>query len=152
MNGNEGSAHIAMFLSILQNSFVAQANFYQASCSSKFTCFTKYGLPTKPYYALLAFKQLYDLGNQVGAEFSKELSDVSVIAAANQDRGRILVSNFNNPEEEYKISIDGNFSKIVSVKVINRQLDLMPLNLKSAKLSALKFKIPKHTVVLIEVN
>jgi len=50
------------------------------------------------------------------------------------------------------ININVNFSKIVSVKVINKQLDLMPLNLKSEKFSALKFKIPKHTVVLIEVN
>ena len=148
----EGAAHVAMFLSLLQDTFVSQANFYQASPEGRFSCFDKYCMPEKNYYALLAFKNLYDLGNQVEASFEKALVDASVLAAADEKTGRILISNLNNPEEEYYIKITGSFKKLVSVKVINKNLDLMPLNIKPKGLSGLKFKIPKHTVALIEVE
>lgn len=152
INSSEGASHVAMFLSLLQNSYVEQANYYQASPEGRFSCFTKFCLPEKSYYALMAFKNLYDLGTQVEAVFSKDMEDASVLAAANDSMGRILISNFNNDEKEFTVVLSGKCSTITAVRVINRQMDLMPLNIKTLKGKSHKFKIPKHTVVLIDVK
>lgn len=151
MISEEGASHVAMFMSLLQNTFITQANYYQASPEGKYSCFDKYCMPEKPYFALLAFKQIYDLGMQVEAEFNHKMVDASVIASANEETGRILISNLNNSECEYTLNIEGNLKTIESVRVINKKLDLMPLNIKPTTGSIHKFKIPKHTVVLIEI-
>jgi hypothetical protein len=151
MVSEEGASHVAMFLSLLQDSFIYQANFYQASPEGRFSCFNKYCMPEKNYYALLAFRELYELGYQAEAAFERPLADASVLAAADGKSGRILISNLNNGEEEFSIKIKGNFKKLKSVRVINKNLDLMPLKLKNLKGPIFNFRIPKHTVVLIDV-
>ena len=148
----EGASHVVMFMSLLQDTFVYQANYYQASPEGRYSCFDKYCMPLKPFYALLAFKKIYDLGMQVESSFSIEMVDASVIASADDSMGRILISNLNNDESEYKIKVSGKFKTIESVKVINKQLDLLPLSINKAYASEFKFKIPKHTVVLIELK
>ena len=79
------------------------------------------------------------------------MTDGSAIAAIDGTTGKILISNFNNEEDEYMIIFKGRSSKLKDVKVINDKLSLGSLKIPSYKKYRYKFRIPKHTVVLIEV-
>jgi len=148
----EGAAHTAMFLGLLQDSFVEEANYYAMHVDGLFSCFSKYGVPEKPFFSLVAFKHIYDLGNQIVVNGNETLSESYCVASGNEGRCRILISNLKNDDSHFKIKIQGfDYSK-ASLRIIDDVSDLDSGCLNESDPGIFELQVPLGTVVLIEVS
>lgn len=150
MISEEGAAHTAMFLAMLQDSFVDQANYYCVNTDSLFSCFSKIGLPEKPFYSLLAFRELYELGNQIEIEGVEALDEAYAVAASNGTLCKMLFSNLNSSETDFLIRARTYKANTLKVRLINGNLSLEPYNEFIVIEDGFHFRIPVHTVALIE--
>ena len=152
MYSSEGASHIAMFIAILQDSFVYQANYFCVNTDNRFSCFSKIGLPEKPFYSLIAYKELYDLGNQVEVCGNDLLDEAYAIAASDGEKCKILLANFKCSDDDFNINIAIEEHQSLNIRLINDELSLESSNDYSFANHCLRMKIPEHTTVVIEFD
>ena len=148
-------AYIASVLSVLQDSPVDIANYYDAQPMMKWWCGLFDGTtPKKGFYAMKAFNLLYRLGNQVKAYMDKGLYGC---AAKNNDEGRILLSNYHNGAERVAIEISGfsnNPGTSVTVYAIDADHNLEPVRTETITGTdfTLFMNLRENTVLYVELT
>ena len=102
----EGAAFCATVLVKLQDSPLDVANFYSAD-TSPWSMFGQFGVPTKVYYAFLAFQELTKTPNRVSCEGLPAGSLLTLCAGISADRQSavLLVSNFKAGSQELAVAL-----------------------------------------------
>ncbi|MCB1097337.1 MAG: family 43 glycosylhydrolase [Verrucomicrobiae bacterium] len=93
IHGSEGAAFTASVLTNLQESPVVAANYY-AFTHHGFGLFGANGVPHKPYYAMLAFRRMFETPRRVAASGS-EPESMTVLAGLSEENNelRVLIGN-----------------------------------------------------------
>ena len=152
MTDSEGAAHVAMFMAMLQDSFVSQANYYCVNTDSLFSCFSKIGLPEKPYYSLVAFNELYKLGNQILLEGNECLDEAYAIAASDGCNVMILISNLKCRDEEFTLVVPEIQKFNLSLKRIDINHDLSESDDFKITPRGIVLDVPGSSVALIDLR
>ena len=105
----KGAALAAAVLCVLQDTSVEIANYYDAQCYSSYNGL--FGIDEmnklirlKAYYAMLAFGQLYRLGNNVFTECDAGIYGCAAIKGA---EAAVLIVNYNDREEQIRVDLSG---------------------------------------------
>ena len=122
MAGAPGAAFIASALIELQDAPLDVANLFHGELGA-FGLFNEFGVPQKNYYALLAFRGLLDAPHRVKATggIPGQLA-VSAGLNATKTEARVLISNFNHPQSELRLQLDGlpwTGDTIVELRVVD---------------------------------
>ena len=107
--GAKGAAFNAAAMAVCQNTPLDMLMYYDARPSAFNGLFEFYTLrPLKGYWPFYIFADLYELKNQVKGE--SDDPDVYVVASANEENARIMISYFaendESPEKEVSLSVD----------------------------------------------
>ena len=102
----EHGANVAAMMLGMQNSDVDMCMFYDARLQGSVYAGLFHPLtltPTQAYYALVAFNELYKLGNQVSLEIKADTKMLYAIAATDGERNAIVISNVSGKAQELDI-------------------------------------------------
>ncbi len=138
IQGYKGAAFDAAFLSSIQYSNVAIANYYDSQMKFESVWCGLFGVdehgrrnggatlcvPKKPYYAFYSFNKLYQLENQVA--FTSDDKRIYGVAASNGEKGGFMISSFTDIDEtlerkSIEINIKGLEGKKATVYLTNEQ-------------------------------
>lgn len=108
----------------------------------------------KTYYVFKAFNELYKIGKEVYCETG--LKDIYVVAAANNNKAAIMISNISQKAYEVMLDVSGMESevKIINYTLIDEKHDYETVLSEevSSLLYSKKLNIPKESVYLIEIK
>jgi hypothetical protein len=122
--GPECAAMAASGLIALQDVPIDMTNFYEAA-NGIFGLFELSGVPGKPYYAFVAFRDLLDLTpERVHVEGSDPDNGLALLAgrAVDGETLQILASNFQAPRADFSIALQG-LPQGATWRVSHRRLD-----------------------------
>lgn len=148
-----GASFDAAVLSILQNtSYVDKAMYYCFSSKAAYNGFLNQndGSVDPPWYSFVAFGRLYELGNC--AEVLNNHERLYAVAAKNEDRCAILISNFMCEEDNITLRIDGlHENEEITLKLLTTDEKLSTIfTVVVSKQTTISFRCPRQTVVLLE--
>lgn len=107
--GNVGGAYAAAVMLALQDTSTDIATFYEGQPINMFgTIFDSYGVPQKPYYSFLAFRDLLQCPDRVAVELPDGKRGLYCCASVD-DKGnaRIMAANYRKEAHRYAISLEG---------------------------------------------
>ena len=151
----EGGSFNGAVLCMLQNTrYVDMAHYYCFSIGSIYNGFmdnnTRAICPA--WYPFVAFGNLYKLGN--AAEITCDCDRVYSSAAKSDGEYAVLVSNYMGEDDKVSVHIDGcENGKTVHALYITDDISLEEqFSFSSSASMDLSLKLPKHTVVLLEIK
>lgn len=104
----KGGAFTLAALITYQNLPVDIACLYRTDNGVKWdTTWNTHGVPQKPYYALLAFKEIADRKTQLALETAENIGEIHALCAGSESDMAIVISNYYATDRDYKIKIDG---------------------------------------------
>ena len=128
MKSEVGASFVAAVFSVFQKGPVDIAAHYDSNPRMVFCgVFDKSGLPTKTYSSFLGFNKLYKLGTEIETVCLGE--NVYAVAAKNENKLSVLISNYEGKADEIKVNFEGlpegrkEFSVIRTDKYTNYNLD-----------------------------
>lgn len=139
----EHGAHVAAMMLGMQNTDVDMCMFYDARLQGSVYAGLFHPMtltPTQAYYSLVAFNELYRLGNQASLEVEADTKDLYAVAATNGKKNAVLIANISGAPQELNIDGVGLLEAKYHVIDNERLLSWSP---------AIKV-LPNNTVVLIE--
>lgn len=105
--GHEGAAMAAACLIAMQDAPIDMANFYEAG-NGEWGMFAPSGVPTKPYYAFLAFRQMLDRTPLRCAVHSTSNSGIFALAGTSADGCvvQVLLANYDSVQCQCQYPIE----------------------------------------------
>jgi DUF1680 family protein len=154
MAGADGGAFLAASLVELQDAPVDVCNFYHGETGG-FGLFTEVGMPTKNYYAMLAFSRLLDTPKRVRATGAVP-GKLAVAAGISDEKtsAAVLVANLTGAEELRLTLTHLPWDSDASIKIgiVDGQHSLEPLVDQPHAASVLTLKLPPPSVALITLR
>ncbi|MDD5707307.1 MAG: hypothetical protein PHR35_15395 [Kiritimatiellae bacterium] len=157
--GVEGGAMAAACLIALQDAPVDMANFYDAA-NGPWGMFDQSGLPAKPYYAFLAFREMLERTPcRCRVEGSDPDEGLALLAGRSADGAtlQIMACNFQSPQMTYAVECLG-LPEGTSYRVSHRRMDVHT-NLDyvgessfTAGSESLRLAAPPHSVHLLTLR
>ena len=156
--GPEGAAFDASSLVFLHDAPVAAAHsFWGRDGSSGARDF--FGVRLKPFYALKAFGQMLDVPHRVFAEGGVLETGLAVLAGHSTERhiARILLSNFQHPDEPMKLYVRGlpwTGRSVCQTQVVDaaRNLEVVQTDEHEGSDLVINLRLPPGTVMLLDIK
>ncbi len=145
----KGAAFFAAVLCTLQPSPIDISVYYGAEVHQPWSgLFGRYAQPLKMYYAAYAFNQLYILGGEVTVSGLPE--GVRGIAATDGKSGGVLLTNYNSPVREVKLTLNGVAGKKAEVMLLDTAHDMEKAGEYPAD-ETIKVNMPEDSVVFVRI-
>ena len=155
----QGAAYASAVMSILQNSNTSASVSNVATICDAINTGSQYGAFLgwygewqKPFYALLAYKVLYELGTEVRSEGY----GLYVTAATdNGGKGAVLVTNFDGKTERAEILVTGRKSFRATYRILDETRDLATVKIEEYRDGneyVLAAELRGYTTLLIELE
>jgi len=151
----EGGSFNAAVLCMLQNTrYVDMAHYYCFTIGSIYNGFmdqnTRDICPS--WYSFVAFGRLYGLGQ--AAEISGECDRIYFTAAKTDENYAVLVSNYACENDNVSIHIDGceNGKTVHALYLTNELMLEEQFSFTASSSMDLSIKLPKHTVLLLDIK
>ncbi|MBN2852484.1 MAG: hypothetical protein JXQ23_07100, partial [Clostridia bacterium] len=140
------------FLTVLQDSIVTQANYFETASSSHFSCFDLYGIPNKVFYGLLAYKKVFEYKYQVKTVC--EYKNIYVIAGCNEKGLSFFIVNYMSDIEEVTaaITLPNMIRKMnCNISVVDDDYNLEPVYETELHSGVpVTFPVKKNSILLVQ--
>ena len=152
--GLKGSSFTAAAMAICQESPLDMLMYYDARpCGMNGMFDTDFYTPLKGYYPFKMFGELYRLGGYVRPDYTDD--PIYCTAAANEDCGAIMVTNFSDddsaPTQEIELEIRGAEGKKVSVYMLDGERD-MELVSEREVIGKLTLSLPLFATAFLKIS
>jgi hypothetical protein len=141
-------------MAICQESPLDMLMYYDARpCGMNGMFDTDFYTPLKGYYPFKMFGELYRLGGYVRPDYTDD--PIYCTAAANEDCGAIMVTNFSDddsaPTQEIELEIRGAEGKKVSVYMLDGERD-MELVSEREVIGKLTLSLPLFATAFLKIS